>query len=178
MTWPPNPVLYELGTWPWLSDLEVRYGRAMTLADVPEEVWDDVARPGVDAVWLMGVWERSPAGAAIARANPAMAQAQREALPVNTDANVVGSAYCIRSYRVDARFGGEAGLAAARKALAARGARLLLDWVPNHVAPDHPWVTEHPEYFVHGTPEEAAAQPGAYLTVGPHVLACGRDPYF
>ena len=34
---------------------------AVTLADVPTSVWDDVARPGIDAVWLMGVWERSPA---------------------------------------------------------------------------------------------------------------------
>jgi hypothetical protein len=176
--WPRDAVLYELGTWPWLTDLEGRYGRAMTLADVPDEVWDDVARPGVDGVWLMGIWERSPAGAAIARTHPAMVRSQREALPNGTDADVVGSAYCVRRYRVDPRFGGDAGLAAARAALAARGARLLLDWVPNHVAPDHPWVREHPEYFVHGTPAAVAADPDGYLTVGDHVLARGRDPYF
>ena len=49
-----------------------RRGRAapVTLADVPADVWDAVAGPGVDAVWLMGVWQRSPAGAAIARDAP------------------------------------------------------------------------------------------------------------
>ena len=45
-------------------------------------------------------------------------------------------------------FGGPRALAEARAALAARGVRLLLDYVPNHVAPDHPWVTSHPELFV------------------------------
>ena len=39
---------------------------------------------------------------------------------------------------------------AARRAGAARPARrarpgLILDYVPNHVAPDHPWLTPHPE---------------------------------
>jgi hypothetical protein len=142
--WPDHPVVLEIGTWPWLTDLERTLGRSrVTLADVPDAVWDALVRPGIDAVWLMGIWERSPAGAAIARTNPAMVASQREALPDVTDDDVVGSAYCIRRYAVDARFGGETGLAAAREALRKRGARLLLDWVPNHVAPDHPWALEH-----------------------------------
>ena len=29
----------------------------------------------------------------------------------------------------------------------------MLDFVPNHMAPDHPWVDEHPDYFVPGTQE-------------------------
>ena len=77
-------------------------------------------------------------------------------LPDLTDADVIGSAYCIAGYEVDARFGGRAGLAAARAALADRGVRLLVDFVPNHVAPDHPWLTEHPEYFVRGTADDLA----------------------
>ncbi len=36
------------------------------------------------------------------------------------------------------------GLAAARKALAERGVGLILDFVPNHVAPDHPWTGDAP----------------------------------
>ena len=27
------------------------------------------------------------------------------------------------------------------------GMVIILDWVPNHTAWDHPWVTEHPEYY-------------------------------
>jgi hypothetical protein len=177
-TWPANPVVHEIFTWIWLAELGNKDGRAITLADVPDDVWDDVARPGIDAVWLMGVWERSPIGAQIARTNPAMRAANRAALPGLTDADVVGSAYCIRDYVVDRRLGGEAGLALARAALARRGVRLMLDLVPNHVAPDHRWVREHPEFFVQGTPEDLEREPHAFIKIGDRVLACGRDPYF
>lgn len=175
---PEHPLVHEIFTWVWLADLEVRLGRQLTLADVPPEVWDEVAGPGVDAVWLMGVWQRSPMGAAVARQHPAMAEAQRRALPDLTDADVVGSAYCIRDYTVDARLGGEDGLAAARCALADRGVGLVLDFVPNHVAPDHRWTRESPEYFVLGTADDLAADPASFLAVGDHVIARGRDPYF
>jgi hypothetical protein len=176
--WPDDPLLFEIYTWVWLAGLSTAYGRQVTLADVPDEVWDDVARPGVDAVWLMGVWERSPMGAAIARSNDAMRTAQSEALPDVTDADVVGSAYCVRAYTCDPALGGDAGLAVARAALANRGVRLVLDLVPNHVAPDHAWVVDHPEYFVHGSAEDAQRDPASFIEIGNTVFACGRDPYF
>jgi hypothetical protein len=91
---------------------------------------------------------------------------------------VVGSPYCIRRYQVDAHLGGPEGLAAARTALAERGMRLLLDFVPNHVAPDHPWALDQPELFVRGTDDDLARDPASFVRVGPHVLARGRDPFF
>jgi hypothetical protein len=174
---PENPLVHEINTWVWLADLSARYGRRVTLADVPDNVWDDVAGPGIDVVWLMGVWQRSRAGAAIARIDPVMAAAQRAALPDVADADIVGSAYCIRDYVVDDHLGGEAGLAVARKALAARGVAVVLDFVPNHIAPDHPWATEHPEWIVGGTRADLEADPSSFLAIGDAVLARGRDPY-
>ena len=56
--------------------------------------------------------------------------------------------------------------------------RLILDYVPNHVAPDHPWALEHPEYFIQGTAEDQEREPAAFLQVGEKIIACGRDPYF
>ena len=138
-----------------------RPARSMTLADVPDEEWDRVTPAGVDAVWLMGVWERSPEGVRLALD---VADARRRVptprSTTSTPADVIGSAYCIRRYEVDARFGGRAGLAAARAALAARGVRLLVDFVPNHVAPDHPWLSAHPEYFVRGDADDLGASTG------------------
>ena len=66
----------------------------------------------------------------------------------------------------------------ARAALAARGARLILDYVPNHVAPDHPWVTSRPQLFVRGDADDIKADPGGWMSAGGQVLAHGRDPYF
>ena len=58
----------------------------------------------------------------------------------------------------------------------------MLDFVPNHMAPDHPWIDEHPDYFVHGSETDLAGSPRNYCRMqtknGPLVLAYGRDPYF
>jgi hypothetical protein len=170
--------ILEINTWVWLTDVGQRTGRPVTLRDLPDGEWDRVLLPGTDTVWLMGVWERSPFAREYARAHEPFVSSQRAALPDLTDADVIGSAYSVRRYRVDAALGGPKGLAAARAALARRGIRLLLDYVPNHVAPDHPWTTKHPERFLAGTDAELAADPPSAVRVGPNVLACGRDPYF
>ena len=162
----------------WLDELSRREGTAIDLASVPETEWDAVAALGFDVVWLMGVWERSPAGIAIALENAGLVESFRRALPDFQTKDVVGSPYCIRDYTVDAHLGGPAGLAAARAALAERGVGLLLDFVPNHVAPDHPWTEAHPEYFVRGSDEDLARDPASFVRVGDGVLANGRDPYF
>ena len=176
--WPRRPIIYEIHTWVWLSALSQQYQRAITLGNVPAEQWDAIASLGQDAVWLMGVWERSPEGIRISNENESLQADFRRALPDYTPADNVGSAYCVRRYVVDEHLGGPEGLAAARQMLAQRGLRLILDFVPNHVAPDHPWVFEHPEYFVQGTREDLAQAPGAFFEAGGTVIAHGRDPYF
>ena len=148
--WPEQPVIYEVNTAVWLGGLSRSAGRRLTLADVGAADWDAVTPAGVDAVWLMGVWERSPAGLALAKANADLQASFRAALPDLRDEDIIGSPYCVREYVVDAAFGGPEALAAARGELAARGTRLLLDYVPNHVAPDHPWVTGEPQLFIQG----------------------------
>lgn len=175
---PPAPAIYELNTWAWLHDLSLSRGEPVTLDSVTDSEWDAVTDWGVDAVWLMGVWERSPAGIAIARENAELMETFRQALPDLCDEDIVGSPYCVRRYVVDARLGGPDGLAAARTALRRRGVGLILDFVPNHVAPDHPWAFEHPSYFITGDGADLARAPTEFLRVGHSVIARGRDPYF
>jgi hypothetical protein len=150
----------------------------VTLATVPLYEWDAIAGVGCDAIWLMGVWDRSPAGKGIANQNTVLLDAFHRTLPDFQLQDNIGSAYCIRRYVVDEALGGPDGLSAARRVLAARGVRLVLDFVPNHVAPDHPWVGQHPEYFLHGSEAERSAAPASFIESGGHTLACGRDPYF
>ena len=176
--WPGHPVIYEINTWVWLEELERKHGRPVSLGSVPQEEWEAVAACGADAVWFMGVWERSPAGIAISLENRGLLDDFSRALPDFAPQDNVGSPYCVRRYVVDQRLGGPDGLATARAALAKRGMRLILDFVPNHVAPDHPWADEHPEYFVRGDAQDAKTDPASFMEVGGAVFACGRDPFF
>jgi hypothetical protein len=130
-----HPFIFEINTWVWLDELRARLGKKIGLGDVPAPEWDAIAALGFDAVWLMGVWERSPAGIAVALQNDALTQSFRDALPDVTSADVVGSPYCIRDYTVAQHLGGPKGLESARKALARRGLGLILDFVPNHTRP-------------------------------------------
>ena len=89
----------------------------------------------------------------------------RRALPDFEPEDNVGSPYCVRRYVVDDHLGGPEGLAIARLELSNRGMNLILDFVPNHVAPDHPWVAEHPEYFIRGNADDAEHDPSSYINI-------------
>jgi Alpha amylase, catalytic domain len=175
---PSRLTLYEINTAVWLERLGRPGGRPIGLGEVPPAVWDAFAALPVDAVWLMGVWQRSPAGLRIALSDPHLDAAFRAALPDLRPEDVIGSPYCVRDYVVDERFGGSEGLAAAREQLAARGLGLILDYVPNHVAPDHPWTRDRPECLLAGTEEDLEAHPEAFIRTAGGIAARGRDPYF
>lgn len=176
--WPRNPSLYEINTWVWVSELRQKYGKNIDLSCVPSAEWDAIAAFGFDALWFMGVWERSPAGIAIANRNQSLLEDFRRALPDFRPEDNVGSPYCVRRYVVDDYLGGPEGLAVARRELSKRGMNLVLDFVPNHVAPDHPWVTKHPEYFIRGSADDIRNDSASYIEAGGTIFACGRDPYF
>lgn len=177
-SWPRHPLIYEINTWIWLDEMSRQYQRPLTLATLPAAEWDRIAAAGFDAVWLMGVWERSPAGIAIALSNPGLVADFHRSLPDFTPSDNVGSPYCVRSYSVDPHLGGPTGLAHARAMLRERGIRLILDFVPNHVAPDHPWVRDHPDYFIRGSRDDARQDPSSFVEIDDQVFARGRDPHY
>jgi glycosidase len=69
-------------------------------------------------------------------------------------------------------------LAITRRELKKQGVNLILDFVPNHVAPDHPWVAEYPEHFIGSDTNDLRSDPSSFVEVCGTVYACGRDPYF
>jgi Alpha amylase, catalytic domain len=179
---PRYPALYQINTRVWLTDLSRALGRRATLDDVPDAELDRLAEMGFDWVWLLSVWQTGPAAQAISRANPGWRREFAETLPDLADDDIAGSGFAIQSYTVHRDLGGAAGLARLRQRLQDHGLKLMLDFVPNHMAPDHPWIDEHPDYFVHGSEGDLARAPQNYCRVqtrkGPLLLAHGRDPYF
>lgn len=179
-SWRPNPKIYEINTWVWLDTLSHQYGETITLANVPQQAIEEIITYNVDAVWMMGVWHR---GEATRNSALNYVHEYRGVLPDITEDDVIGSAYAIHNYEVDPGLGGREALATFRAQLNAHNIRLVLDFVPNHVSCDHPWLAERPDYFVTGTPQLLREEPGNFFeTTNARdqsiVIAHGRDPYF
>ncbi len=182
MATPRYPSLYQINTRVWLTDLSRSLGRQATLDDVPDVEIDRVAGMGFDWVWLLSVWQTGPAAQLISRTNREWRHEFEQTLPDLRDEDIAGSGFAITGYTVHAALGGDEALARLRQRLRSRGLRLMLDFVPNHTAPDHGWVNDHPDYYVAGTAADLAREPLNYTRVtgarGDRVLALGRDPYF
>jgi len=148
---PQYPSLYQINTRVWLTDLSRELGRPATLDDIPDADLDRFAAMGFDWIWMLSVWQTGAAGRLISRSNAGWRHEFQETLPDLCDDDIPGSGFAITGYTVHEAVGGDAALARLRKRLDKRGMRLLLDFVPNHTGLDHPWVEEHPEYYIRGT---------------------------
>jgi hypothetical protein len=182
MASPRYPSLFQINTRVRLSELAVVLGRPATLDDVTDRELDQLTLDGFDLVWFLGVWQTGEAARQVSATNPEWLADYRRVLPDFRESDVCGSPFAVRDYHVHADFGGDEALARLRERLRARGLRLILDFVPNHVAPDHRWVEEHPGFFIAGTEEQLAAEPQNYrrseMAGESRILAYGRDPYF
>jgi len=179
---PRYPSLFQINTRVWLEGLSREAGKPITLADIDDTTIDGFAEKGFDWIWLLSVWQTGAAGRAVSRGSPQWRAEFEAILPDLTDDDIAGSGFAITAYTVSDAVGGETALAQFREKLARRGIKLLLDFVPNHTAPDHPWVRTHPDYYIASSEAALAGSPQNYLRVdsdrGPRILAHGRDPNF
>jgi glycosidase len=104
----------------------------------------ELQKMGVGIVWLMPI-------------NP---------IGVKNRKGTLGSYYAVRDYQgVNPEFGTPEDFRHLVKAVHARGMRIIIDWVPNHSAWDHAWVTEHPDYYVHDAKGDFVAPHPDWLDV-------------
>lgn len=182
MTGSRYPLLYQINTRVWLTALSATLGRRATLDDVPDAELDRLARMGFDWVWLLSVWQTGPEARRVSRDNAEWRREFEQTLPDLAADDIGGSGFAITGYSVHTDLGGDAALARLRERLRGRGLRLMLDFVPNHVGLGHPWIGDHPDYFIRGTELDLALAPHDYTWVkrrdGDVLLAHGRDPYF
>jgi glycosidase len=116
--WSRNAVIYEMNV--------RQYTPEGTLAAAQRHL-PRLRDLGVDILWLMPV---QPIGAKNRKGS-------------------LGSYYSIRDYTaVNPEFGTEADFKAFVDAAHRQGMKVILDWVPNHTAFDHPWITQHRDYYV------------------------------
>lgn len=133
--WMPELVLLAKNTLVWLAQLSKAYARPISrLDEIPETELDRLAAWGFTGLWLIGLWERSPASHTIKR--------------LCGDAESGASAYSIDEYRIARALGGESAFKTLRDRALRRGIRLGADMVPNHTGILSRWVLEHPEWFI------------------------------
>ncbi len=182
MAGPRNPSLYQINTRVWLTEISLELGRRATLDDITDTELDRLAEAGFDWIWLLSVWQTGPGAQRVSRENADWRREFHETLPDLREEDIAGSGFAITGYRVHNNLGGDAALARLRERLRKRGLKLMLDFVPNHMGLDHPWIEDHPDFFIEGTEHDLASAPQNYTLVkrqgGDLILAYGRDPYF
>ncbi|MCF2141707.1 MAG: alpha-amylase [Candidatus Lokiarchaeota archaeon] len=133
--WMPKVIMIAKNSYVWLDQLSKKYKRSIRHLDqIPDEELDELARWGFTALWLIGIWERSPASKTIKQ------------WCGNNDA--VASAYSLYDYTIAQDLGGVEAYKNLKDRALARGIRIASDMVPNHTGIDSKWIREHPDWFI------------------------------
>jgi glycosidase len=174
--WTRFPVVYEINTRVWLAELALHYGRRVTLANIPDEEFCRWSGLHFNAIWLMGVWRPSEYSRELALHDQELTAAFSKVLPGWKPEDVASSPYSVADYRVDENLGGEAGLAQFRDKLKDHSIKLLLDFVPNHTAVEHPWVTTNPDFYIKVSEKvlDRIDRKDYFITQENRQIACGR----
>jgi glycosidase len=165
--WMANVVMIAKMVYVWLGQLAKKYGREIHRLDqVPDEELDCLARWGFTALWLIGLWERSPASAKIKQ--------------IGGNPEAISSAYSLFDYTIAADLGGEGALANLKERCARRGIRLASDMVPNHTGIFSKWTVEHPDWFIQldYPPYPAYSFSGPDLSFAPEISLNIEDGYW
>jgi hypothetical protein len=179
---PNYPSLYQVNTRVLLTDLSPTLGRRATLDDIPDEFLHDIAAKGFNWIWFLSVWKTGPLAREVSLENEDFRRDFEATLPDLKEDDIGGSGFAIADYTVHPSLGGPEALQRLRTRMKKRGLRLMLDFVPNHLGPDHSWVQKHPEFLIAGTEGDLEKYPYNYLQlkVGKRekIFAHGRDPFF
>lgn len=151
-----------------------------TIKDVPQKVWDRLEQQS-DIVWFMGIFKPSPHSQ---QHCAKYAHEYRYAIPDISPEEVQASPFAVPSFEPNPLIAQDwnewDGVV---DTLHKKGKKVVVDFVPNHVAVDHPWTVEHPEYFMQANEQRYREAPSLYVPVVDakgvvHYLAHGKDPNF
>ncbi|XP_049849172.1 uncharacterized protein LOC126318199 isoform X1 [Schistocerca gregaria] len=142
------PQAWEISTRPWLYKLSQKYGKTITLNNVPFEELETIIKKGVKIIWLMGIWSLGKYGLQFDRTNHDLLKNYGQVLPDFCEEDIIGSPFAVTSYDINPEVGTLEGLTNLKRKLNSNGIKLMTDFVPNHTAVDASWVTQNPDYYV------------------------------
>ncbi len=134
-SWIPEVVMIAKNVFVWMHQLSEKFKIEIKKLDqIPDEELDRLAQWNFNALWLIGIWERSTASKKIKQftGNPEAA----------------ASAYSLFDYVIATELGGESAFQNLKDRAWLRGIRLASDMVPNHTGIYSKWVVEKPDYFI------------------------------
>ncbi|MBI4726723.1 alpha-amylase [candidate division TA06 bacterium] len=135
LDWMPNVVMIAKNVPVWLFQLSQKYGFPITTLDqVPDRELELLARRGFNSLWLIGIWQRSPAS--------------RRIKQMSGNQEALASAYSLYDYSISLELGGDPAYWNLKERAQRYGIRLAVDMVPNHTGIYSRWVVEHPEWFI------------------------------
>lgn len=133
--WQRDLVLLAKNTHVWLSQLSKKYSRDIhTLDQIPVEELKEIRNFGITGLWLIGIWERSPASHRIKQ--------------LYGRGQLIGSAYSVNGYQVASDLGSESAMDLLKVKAANEGIYIACDMIPNHTGVDSPWVLDHPDWYI------------------------------
>ncbi|NUN08943.1 MAG: alpha-amylase [Ignavibacteriaceae bacterium] len=165
--WMPNVVMLAKNAYVWMNQLSKKYQRDIyTLEQIPDEELDLLVKRNINALWLIGLWERSAASKKIKQfcGNP----------------EAESSAYSLYDYDIAHKLGGEPAFLNLKYRCAIRGIRLSSDMVPNHTGIFSRWVLEHPDFYIQTEqpPYPSYSFTGPDLSDSPAVQIRIEDKYY
>jgi glycosidase len=133
--WIPEVVMIAKNVFVWMHQLSMKYQREIKRLDqIPDEELDQLVRWNFNALWLIGIWERSAASQKIKH--------------LTGNISAVSSAYSLYDYVIANEIGGEPAFQNLKDRAWARGIRMASDMVPNHTGIYSRWVIDEPDYFL------------------------------
>lgn len=176
-----HPRLYLINTRLWIDQLTKKYQHSITIDNIPQKEWQPLFDK-YDYFWFMGIYQPSQASREHAQK---WSHQSRYALPdLDPSIDVTGSPFAIPEYSPNPAIAKDwKSWDKMVKHLHKNNKKVILDFVPNHLALDSQLAQKHPEYFIQGSQHQYLSNPDFYfplvaLDQKTYYVAHGKDPNY
>lgn len=176
-----HPYLYLINTRLWINQLTKKYEKPITIDKIPDNEWQPLF-DRYDYFWFMGIYKESEASRQHAQK---WSFQSRYALPdLDPNKDVAASPFAIPEYSPNTLIVKDwESWDEMLDYLHSNNKKVIIDFVPNHLALDCELAKTHPQYFIQGNQAQYQANPDFYYPISSsdektYYLAHGKDPNF